>query len=668
MADRAILFGINNYESISDLNGCVNDVENIQRLLIETYGFEDQNIRPHLDADVTQDSIREGFDWMIEAARPGDRLVFHFSGHGSYIKSENDDEDVDELLCLYDMDWDTPSSYLIDDDLGALTRKVPAGVRLTVILDCCHAGTGTRAITANFQKARSITAKTRLMIVSDTAHHLPIAETSRTIRQLETGDREVMGLLRSYEARPVIARFVPPPERLQPKSRSVRPRQLALQMRSQLNHQLLASAADVETAADAFIAGSYHGAFSYYFCETVRNLGSQATVQQVFIETVKKIHTHGYGQTPQNEGPFADEPLFGGRATPTDDVTRPSTPPEHDDTFLEDQPLIGAVDAPSPSTITEWVRPSESQPLELLGNLLRVSEKLIDLAERQPARGIVTELAGRALSDECVVYVHGISQHRTGYSVPWYAAMQPHLRRALERHEVLWSHHTNPRSLRRVASEVEAAALARQLEQELEERMEQVERQIELSDGTKSVERLARPRGAGFAVDDFARYMASEETREAILAEFDRIVRPLLRSGRKMHIIGHSWGTVVAYEGLRRLDAESMSGRVANLFVVGSALSIRMVQANLFGRVRDGRRPTHVERMINLDAGGDVVGGYIGERFVVYREFLGLDPVGCAKIPFTGLALNPACAHSSYFRPANVEVNDRIFAKFIQGG
>jgi pimeloyl-ACP methyl ester carboxylesterase len=215
--------------------------------------------------------------------------------------------------------------------------------------------------------------------------------------------------------------------------------------------------------------------------------------------------------------------------------------------------------------------------------------------------------------------------------------------------------------------EPEIATLTQSIESELARRSRDLEAQCAPL-ATRSGEptpRIEHPRGFNLRIDDFVRYMLDEATRDAILTEFDDIVRPLLSAGRKLHIIGHSWGTVVAYEGLRRMDGDSLSGRVANLFVAGSALSIPPVRSNLFGRVTDGRLPARVDRIINLDAAGDVVGGAIGDHFVTHREFLRLDPVGCPEIPFTNIAWNPACAHASYFRSANIEVNKQIFARWI---
>ena len=124
MADKALLVGINKYKSIGALNGCLNDVENLQNLLINDFGFDEANIEKLVEEKAVYTNIQDGLMRLIKQAEEGDRLVFHFSGHGSFIDSENDDEAVDELLCLYDMDWDSPDSYLVDDDLGALLEDV----------------------------------------------------------------------------------------------------------------------------------------------------------------------------------------------------------------------------------------------------------------------------------------------------------------------------------------------------------------------------------------------------------------------------------------------------------------------------------------------------------------------------------------------------------------
>jgi hypothetical protein len=157
--------------------------------------------------------------------------------------------------------------------------------------------------------------------------------------------------------------------------------------------------------------------------------------------------------------------------------------------------------------------------------------------------------------------------------------------------------------------------------------------------------------------------MSNDRIRNAVLERFREQVEPLLRAGATVHVISHSWGTVVAYEGLRALDGRSVSGRAKAFFTVGSALSIAPVKKSL--RQRDGRRPTCVQRWANLDAKGDVVGGPLkGRPFLVDDEFLNLSPVGCQPSGFGMYA--PACAHSSYFDQSNDAANRDIFARIIQ--
>jgi hypothetical protein len=61
-------------------------------------------------------------------AKAGDKLLFHFSGHGSQIRDRDGDElkdQLDEIICPHDMDWN--GTYIVDDDLKAVFSKLPAG-------------------------------------------------------------------------------------------------------------------------------------------------------------------------------------------------------------------------------------------------------------------------------------------------------------------------------------------------------------------------------------------------------------------------------------------------------------------------------------------------------------------------------------------------------------
>lgn len=691
MPDKAILFGINNYKSISHLRGCENDLEDVRGLLVDSFGFEKRNVKSYSNEKVVQSAIAKGFDWLAEGTGPGDRLVFHFSGHGSYTTSTSSDKDVDELLCLYDMDWSDEQSFIRDTDLGKLTGKVSTGARLTVILDSCHSGTGTRGFASNMRALERTTPKTGLVIVQDTANRLARQRGAANdhAQGIERAAAGTMRLLRQEETPPVYARFVEPPAKIQQtvqRAAARRVRALGESMRATLNHQLLAAAGEKQTAADAYIEGSFRGAFSFFLCDTARTQSTDSFAA-IMQRATQRIKADGFGQDPQIEGPFSHERMFGptGASGTVVPDARPNEPSVPGNTKIElaDDSVDSLVDSPTNANESLESDSANLDPLRTLNRLLRVSEKLVDLA-RTATKQTTLQLdsigkrAARGSDNEVLVYVHGISEHLPGYSQAWHSSIARHLTHPIRRAEVRWSQLVNARAATERSSgtagaRAAGAMLKTQIDAEIQQRVDR----METIANQRSMDRGGLPSGGrieapirieqsrSLAIDDFTSYMLFESTRELILNEFFRIVVPELEAGNLVHIVSHSWGTVVSYEGLRRLDGRTLAGHVANLFVAGSALSIGAVQSNLFGRVQNGRAPVHVRRIINLDAGGDVVGGAIGDKFTVDREFLGLDPTGCNTIPFTGLAWNPACAHSSYFRSDNLAVNRDIFAAYI---
>ena len=648
MVDKALLLGINNYEWISDLRGCENDVHNFAHLLTENFSFNSSNIRQHFSREVTKSLVSDGFNWLLDDASSGDRLVFHFSGHGSYIESIDDDEPIDELICLYDMDIDNPDTYLLDDELAKFVTRIPPGVFLTVILDTCHSGTGTRKASSSRRGP-----KTQLLITKDTAIHLAGDNYRDVERKLKRGDSTLIKDLERDRTETVYARVFERSERLQRKKKHSAVHKfgecLFKPKTPSLNHQFLAAAREDQTAADAYISGDFHGVFSYYLCQSARMLGAQTTTKQIMDRAIKTIHKDGYSQIPQNEGPYLFKPLFGELSKDENKLSNFINP---DDLLKQEN---------------HYIMSNE----QMLAQFLRVSEKYIDLTNRLLDRDN-QRFSGLRSSKMHIVYVHGISQHQDGFSNPWWNSMQPHLDNPnlFIPHEVLWSPVVNPRGIstqenRQLPSE--ARDFAKSVEMILKDRYNQLQLRIPENSRSVAPDTEVTVRGSGLAIDDFARYMTNEKEREQILNIFHLRVKPLLEAGEKINIICHSWGSVVAWEGLRRLDNLSFSGKVENLFLVGSALSIGPVQDNLFSRITDGQRPDCVSKIYNLDASGDIVGGRIGNEFSVDSEFLELDPVGCRKFPFTNIAINPGCAHGSYFNSDNHQTNKEIFARMLNG-
>ncbi|MBX3012191.1 MAG: caspase family protein [Caldilineaceae bacterium] len=377
-------------------------------------------------------------------------------------------------------------------------------------------------------------------------------------------------------------------------------------------------------------------------------VGTYRNLYDAIVATVDSGQAPQYNEYGMVSDSFRNERAFVGEPLPTPSVGEP-------------RPTLPPIPEPPPDNNLS----DDNQRL-----LIEAYLKLLETLNVTPAPRTRTAVNSH------LVCVHGINTHVAGYSDAWWKALKEHTSRFGEsilnktRHEVLWSNLVNSRSIGATADdEAQAAELLRlRIEDVLEDRHRQQAAPVGRSAVTRGAggRGLETTRGGDFSLDDFLVYMINQRVRQQIIDRFTSVVAPLLATGAELHIIAHSWGTVVAYEGLRELEATvGLAGRVANLFTVGSALSIPPVRGSLRTANRDGQRPALVDRWINIDAQGDLVGGTLADRFAVDVEKLELEPTGCQR-SLNGLGwYNLACAHASYFRPANLTVNRQIFGQYI---
>ena len=72
-----------------------------------------------------------------------------------------------------------------------------------------------------------------------------------------------------------------------------------------LTHFLFAGCKDTQTSADAYISGAYNGAFTYYFCKTLRDAQGVITRAELLKRMRASLKHEGYEQIPQLECPAA---------------------------------------------------------------------------------------------------------------------------------------------------------------------------------------------------------------------------------------------------------------------------------------------------------------------------------------------------------------------------
>lgn len=111
-------------------------------------------------------------------------------------------------------------------------------------------------------------------------------------------------------------------------------------------------------------------------------------------------------------------------------------------------------------------------------------------------------------------------------------------------------------------------------------------------------------------LSDLRRYVNNENGIADHIREMLKTpLRAAWRSGRPVLLMGHSMGSVIAYDSLWELSHESHDDSVLDLFLsMGSPLGQDYLQKRIRGCDRKGREryPTNIARWVNLSAVGDL--------------------------------------------------------------
>ena len=152
----ALLVGINEY-STQPLEGCLNDIELQRNLLIHRFKFNPKDILVLTDTKATRQGILTAFEeHLIKQAKPGDVVVYHYSGHGSRIFDPNPIfvEPGKEGMngTFVPVDGKLPAGYpevggTVQDIMGHTLFLLMSALKtenVTVVLDSCFSGGATR--------------------------------------------------------------------------------------------------------------------------------------------------------------------------------------------------------------------------------------------------------------------------------------------------------------------------------------------------------------------------------------------------------------------------------------------------------------------------------------------------------------------------------------------
>ncbi|GFG16338.1 hypothetical protein IFM61392_09453 [Aspergillus lentulus] len=170
----AVLIGINSYMDgkterfdkeghlieYHDLKGCVADILQVERYLLQSVGIEKSRITKLLSPWPVDDQAADTASYLptysriIEAlrnvtlnAKKGDNVYIHYSGHGARATTVFPDlkgkDSLDDALVPADIV--SGGHYLRDLEMTLLLKQmVDKGLLVTVVLDCCHSASATR--------------------------------------------------------------------------------------------------------------------------------------------------------------------------------------------------------------------------------------------------------------------------------------------------------------------------------------------------------------------------------------------------------------------------------------------------------------------------------------------------------------------------------------------
>ncbi|KJA22421.1 hypothetical protein HYPSUDRAFT_122385, partial [Hypholoma sublateritium FD-334 SS-4] len=156
----AVVIGINEYKDydIPNLNGAVADADAVHQFLVSRVGVAMNRIVNLRDQEATKDAIVQAVRYLAEnpSITAEDHILIYFAGHGSQARSPISNWDTSskngtiQMLLPHDFvlkgSKDNRGQGIFDLKLSNILANIAQrkSDKITVILDCCHSGSGTR--------------------------------------------------------------------------------------------------------------------------------------------------------------------------------------------------------------------------------------------------------------------------------------------------------------------------------------------------------------------------------------------------------------------------------------------------------------------------------------------------------------------------------------------
>lgn len=280
--------------SYPSLGGCVRDVRHVEEHLKKRLKLPPAHIlkltatntggaKPAEPPNLlpTYENMVARFKELIAAAKSGDQVYIHYSGHGGRAKTIYPDlkgaNGRDECLVPTDI-GNSEARYLRDVELAYLLKEmVDKGLVITVVFDSCHSGGATRGVGG--ARPRGIS--------SVDATERPTASLVASTAELVAAWRGLPGGT-TRAAKPASGWLLEPQ-----------------------GYTLFAACRANESAYEFPFNGlESNGALTYWLLDTLRQAGPGFSYKMVFDRVLAKVHGQFAEQTPQLQG-AGDRRVFG---------------------------------------------------------------------------------------------------------------------------------------------------------------------------------------------------------------------------------------------------------------------------------------------------------------------------------------------------------------------
>ena len=119
------------------------------------------------------------------------------------------------------------------------------------------------------------------------------------------------------------------------------------------------------------------------------------------------------------------------------------------------------------------------------------------------------------------------------------------------------------------------------------------------------------PKRVTMTISETHRYFHNGDNIACSIRELlKKQLRTAFSNNEKVLLIGHSLGSVIAYDTLWELShLEHLKGNIDMFLTIGSPLGLKYTQNRLMGHQRKGKKkyPTNIKRWVNISSQGDLV-------------------------------------------------------------